>query len=220
MTVISKKLSILVVDDDPWTTRALTQVLSDEPRFSLLPAVHSGEEAIEIFSRERPDVVLMDINMPGGMSGVDATLRIRHIDPQATILILSTVSPGPGIARALDAGAVAVLNKTASEATLREMILTASAGEDPGLLRNLAQDILVSGDQIPQAPVVAPHLTQSERDVLDLICQGKGYEAIADSLKISAWTVKTHTRNLREKLQADNLAQLVVRALQFRFISA
>ncbi len=213
------EVRVLIVDDDPWTTKALSHALSTEPRIQVLEPLHSGEEAFVAYAKLRPDVVLMDINMPGGMSGVEATLMIRQIDPAARILILTTVSPGPGIARALEAGAMAALTKSTSEATIRESILRAVEDDDPRLLKNLAQDILICGDRLPQASAAVPKLTAVEKQVLDAICEGYGYDEIAAQMQISAWTVKTHSKNLRQKLHADNLAQLVVRALQYRFIS-
>lgn len=214
------RLSVLIVDDDRWTTRALSYALITEVDFNVLPPVHSGEEAIESYQQHRPNVVLMDVNMPDGMSGVDATRAIRKIDSSATILILSTVSPGPGLARALEAGAMAAVNKSCSESTLRNTVRRAARGEDPSMLKFLARDILIVGDPLPEAPLVSPELTEREHEVLTLICRGCGYEEIAETQGVAVWTVKTQTKRLREKLQAENLGQLIVRALQYRFYSA
>lgn len=214
-----ERISVLIVDDDRWTTRAISYALVAEPDLALLPAAHSGHHAVELYRRFRPDVVLMDIHMPPGMSGIDATQAIKTLDPDAVVVVLSTISPGPGIARALEAGAVAAVNKTASEATLRVTVRRAARGEDPAMLRFLARDIMVSGESLPGVPGPSPQLSDRELDVLTLICRGRGYEEIAQIHDISVWTVKTHTRRLREKLHAENLAQLVVRSLQYRFYS-
>ncbi|OAV62943.1 response regulator transcription factor [Enteractinococcus helveticum] len=216
-TDIDRQLSVLIVDDDHWTTRAISYALVTEPDITLLPPVHSGDNAIDSYRKHQPDVVLMDINMPDGMNGIDATRQIRRMDSEATVVILSTVSPGPGLARALEAGAVAVINKTASESTLRATVRGAARGDDPSMLKFLARDILISGDTLPETPLVTPELTHRELEVLMLICRGQSYEEIAKAQGVSAWTVKTQTKKLREKLQAENLAQLVVRALQYRF---
>lgn len=218
-TPVVDRMSVLIVDDDHWTTRALSYALITDPDINVLPPVHSGEEAIESYKRYRPKVVLMDVNMPDGMSGIDATLTIRKYDPEAAVVILSTVSPGPGLARALDAGAIAVVNKTCSESTLRETVRGAARGVDPSMLKYLARDILIAGDALPEAPPVIPEITERELEVLTLICQGCGYEEIAESQGVSVWTAKTQAKHLRQKLQAENLAQLIVRALQYRFYS-
>ena len=213
------RTSVLVVDDDSWTTRAVGAALTDAGSFRVLDPVHSGEEAIAAFAAQRPDLVLMDVNMPPGMNGVDATAAIMDLDPDARIVLLTTVSPGPGIARGLEAGAHAVLNKTAGERELVSIVRAASAGESPELLRGLAENIVISGDHLPDAPEAAPQLTAREMELLTLLCQGHGYEEIAAAQSVAMSTVKSHARNLRIKLGARNLAQLVVRALQFKFFS-
>ena len=213
------RTSVLVVDDDSWTTRAVGAALTDAGSFRVLDPVHSGEEAIAAFAAQRPDLVLMDVNMPPGLSGVDATAAIIDLDPDALIVLLTTVSPGPGIARGLEAGAHAVLNKTAGERELVSIVRAASAGESPELLRGLAENIVISGDNLPDAPEAAPQLTAREMELLTLLCQGHGYEEIAAAQSVAMSTVKSHARNLRIKLGARNLAQLVVRALQFKFFS-
>lgn len=219
MSTEHSSISVLVVDDDRWTTRAIAHALSADPDLEPLRPVHGGAEAVEAYREHRPDVVLMDLNMPPGMGGVEATAAIRLLDPAARIVVLTTVAPGPGIARALEAGAVAALNKTAPETVLREAVRTAAAGEDPALLKHLAIDIAVSGDALPEAPLAAPRLTPAEYRTLMFVCRGWGYPEIAAELHISEWTAKSHVRKLREKLAAENLAQLVVRALQFNFFS-
>lgn len=211
--------TVLVVDDDSWTTRAVTAALRDADEFDVLDPVNSGEEAVEIFVAARPDLVLMDVNMPPGLSGVDATAAIMDHDPSARVVLLTTVAPGPGIARGLEAGALAVINKSAGERELVSVVRAASAGESPELVKGLAEDIVISGDPLPDAPETAPQLTERELDLLVLLCQGHGYDEIAATLVVTVNTLKTHTQNLRTKLQAKNLAQLVVRALQFKFYS-
>lgn len=209
--------SVLVVDDDSWATRAVTAVLRDDGGFRVLDPAHSGEEAVESYIADRPDLVLMDVNMPPGMSGVDATAAIIEHDPDARVVLLTTVSPGPGIARGLEAGALAVVNKTAGERELVSVVRAASAGESPELLRGLAEDIVISGDHLPEAPISAPQLTDRELELLSLLCRGYGYEEIAEAQFVTMNTMKSHAQNLRIKLGAKNLAQVVIRALQFKF---
>lgn len=212
--------TVLIVDDDRWTTRAISQALCRDPDISVLDPVHDGHDAVRVFTEQKPDLVLMDLNMPPGISGVESTALIRAIDRTAKIVLLTTVAPGPGVARALDAGAMAVLNKTVSDSTLRRTVKSVIRGDSPELLAGLVSDIFICGDPLPQAPVPSPRLTDAEHAILELICMGHGYAKIAEIQFISEWTVKTHVKRLREKLCADNLAQLVVRALQFRFVCA
>ncbi|GAA1813492.1 response regulator transcription factor [Brevibacterium celere] len=211
--------SVLIVDDDRWTTRAIAAALSDDGTLTVLDPRHSGEDAVEAFIRFRPDLVLMDVNMPPGMSGVDATAQIIDVEPSARIVLLTTVSPGPGIARALEAGALAAVNKTASDAELVGVVKAALGGDSPALLRSLAADIVLSGDPLPEAPEAAPVLTDKELILLRQLCAGMDYGEIAEAQFVSLHTVKSHARNLRIKLGAKNLAQVVVRAIQFKFYS-
>ena len=212
--------TVLIVDDDRWVARSLASVIATTPGMRLLGAVHSGEEAVAAYRQERPDVVLMDVNMGSGMTGVDATAEIVRADPEARIVVLTTIAPGPGLTRALDAGAVAALNKSASEVTLIETVRGAARGEDPSMLKNLVGDVLVSGEAHPEMPDAAPQLTAAERETLWLICDGHGYAEIAARRGVEVSTVKAQAKQLREKLGAQNLAQLVVRAIQYSYISA
>lgn len=219
MSARTETPTVLVVDDDSWTTRAVTAVLRDAGDLEVLDPVHCGEDAVDVFAAQRPDLVLMDVNMPPGMSGVDATKAIMSIDPEARVLLLTTVSPGPGIARGLEVGALAVVNKTASDMELISVVRTALEGDSPRLLKSLAEDIVISGERIPDAPLSAPQLTDRQLHLLAQLCSGADYEEIAAAESLTVHTVKSHARNLRIKLQAKNHAQLVVRALQFKFYS-
>ncbi len=210
---------MLIVDDDRWTTRAVAAALRESGSFDVLDPQHSGEAGVEAFARLRPSLVLMDVNMPPGMSGVDATKEIIALEPNATIVLLTTVSPGPGLARALEAGAMAAVNKSASDAELLRVAEAALDGDSPVLLRSLAEDILISGDTVPDVPSQAPALTEMEHTVLIEVCEGRDYSEIAERHFITMHTVKSHARNLRIKLGAKNLAQVVVRAIQYKFYS-
>lgn len=215
----SSHLSVLVVDDDHWSTRAISAVLGAQPSLHVLPAEHDGEAAVAAYRTHRPDVVLMDVNMPPGMSGVDATAQIVAGDPDARIVLLTTVSPGPGIARALDAGALAAVNKSAPDDVLVQTVLRAARGESLTPMRQLAEDIALSGDVLPEAPALAPELTERELATLRLICEGLEYDEIAAHLMVSTNTVKSHAGRLRDKLGAHSHAQLMVQAMKYRFVS-
>ncbi|GAA1931080.1 response regulator transcription factor [Brevibacterium antiquum] len=212
-----ERIVVLIVDDDSWTTRAVAAALFDDGGFSVLEPQHSGEDAVEAFDRHRPDLVLLDVNMHPGMSGVDAAREIMCLDPEATIVVLTTVSPGPGITRALEAGAIAAVNKSATDAELVRVARAAVAGESPALLRSLAEDIMISGDIAADGSSAVPALTPSEKLLLRQICEGMDYSEIAEQQVVSVYTVKSHARNLRIKLDAKNLAQVVIRAIQYKF---
>lgn len=210
-------ISVLIVDDDPWVTRALDLALSSTG-FRVSGIAHQSVEAVTAYAANPADVVLMDINMPPGPNGIEAIAAIMRRDPRARILALTTIAPGPGLARALEAGALAALQKTASEHTLAGAIRLAAGDEDPVLLRGLLSDMLASGGLPPYIGPSPPQLSPSETEILLRICEGKSYEDIAEQLHISSWTAKAHAKQLRQKLDAGNLAQLVLRAVQLSYI--
>jgi DNA-binding NarL/FixJ family response regulator len=215
----SKQVSVLIVDDDRWTTRALTTVLGEQEGFFVYPAVHSGEAAVQAYREHRPDVVLMDVNMYPGMNGIEATRQIIALDSAAHIVILTTTAPGPGLARALQEGALGAVDKTVDEEELFAIVRLAAGGEDPRLLKNLTADVVISGDVLPEAPARFPPLTPTEMSILKEICRGCSYAEIADAMFVSETTVKSHASHLRAKLRANSLSQLVVRAMQYRLVS-
>jgi DNA-binding NarL/FixJ family response regulator len=210
--------SVLIVDDDRWVRRAVCGTLAEDPSLEVLEPVGTGEDAVDAFSTNPiPDLVLMDINLGPRMSGVDATARIMLTHPTAKILLLTTVAPGPGIARALDAGALAAVSKSAPEEIVLDAIHKILEGDTDTLHGALASDIVIS-DGIPPTPKkTAPDLTPRELEVLKYICAGYTYDSIACKMILDLSTVKTHAAHLRKKLGARTSAQLIVRALQYKF---
>lgn len=212
-------ITILIVDDDPWVTRGLAAILAVTPGMRVLGVAHSGEEAVASFRAERADIVLMDLNMGPGLTGVDATTAIIKEFPDARVLVLTTTAPGPGLVRALHVGALAALNKTASQATLVDTIRAAVLDDDPVLLRGLASDIMAGDVDAVGIREDPPKLTPAELRALRLICEGKRYSEIAAELHVTPATVETHAKRLRQKLKAGSLAQLIVRAIEYRFVN-
>lgn len=208
------------MDDDDWVTRAIAGTLaaSAPGLWDVVGAVHSGEEAVAAFGAERPDVVLMDVNMPG-IGGVEATRRIMASWPDARVVILTTIAPGPGLAHALEAGALAAVSKSAQPQRLLEVLDLARTGEKPQLLRGLLDDVWTSGLDMPDADAVAPSLTSSELRILRSLCQGQSIAEVAEQLHISALTVQTHVKSLRTKFGVKTLPQMLIRAMQYRFVT-
>ena len=211
-------IGLVIVDDDPLVRAGLGLLLGGASDVQVVGEAADGDEAPAAVVEHEPDVVLMDINMPPGPNGIEAIAAIMRRDPRARILALTTIAPGPGLARALEAGALAALQKTASEHTLAGAIRLAAGDEDPVLLRGLLSDMLASGGLPPYIGPSPPQLSPSETEILLRICEGKSYEDIAEQLHISSWTAKAHAKQLRQKLDAGNLAQLVLRAVQLSYI--
>ena len=209
---------MLIVDDDVWTVRAVTAALEDDPAITVLAAAATGEAGVAAFLADPADVVLMDINLGGGMSGVEATSAICKARPDARVVILSTIAPGPGLARAIEVGAVAVVHKSGDDCELIEAVHRAASEESPPLVRNLAAEIAASDPNHPQRHLPTVRLTARELETLRAICDGLDYESIAKAQSVAVTTVKAHTRSLREKLDASSLAQLVVRAIHLKYL--
>lgn len=211
-------LTVLLADDDHWVTAGLEAALNAAPDIQVQDVVHTGAEAVAAYRAKSVDVVLMDINMGPGITGVDATATIVREDPRACVLILTTTAPGPGLARALQAGARAALNKTASRTTLLAMIRAAARGDSPKLLQGLASDLIAGGEMAADSSGPLPELTPAEARTLLMICEGRSYAEIATQLYVTEATILTHAKRLRQKLHARSLAQLVIRAIEYRFI--
>lgn len=210
---------VLVVDQDPWAARAIQSALQQERQLSLAETALSGAAAVASYRKNRPDLVLMELSFKEGISGIEAAAAIRSIDATARIVVLTSVSPGPGTARALEAGVLCVLHKSVSPVLLRAVISQAAAGVTPAHLKRLSHEIITIGDSSSAGALMIPHLTPTEYEILRLICEGKGYNEIADARSITLWTAKSHVKRLREKLSADGLAQLIVRGYEFQYFS-
>lgn len=214
-----KPVTVLIIDDDRWVTRGLSAVLSGEIDIEVLATATSGEEGLGHYRRMPADVVLMDINMGPSMSGIDATKELLEIDAEARVLILTTMSPGPGLGRALEAGALAAIDKNASAAVLIASIRAAASGDTAFLMRGLGTNVWLSGSSEVDPYSVSPVLTRAEKKVLVLLCQGLDYSEIAAELTVALSTVETHAKHLRHKFGVKNVAQLVVKSIQLRYIA-
>lgn len=210
---------VAIVDDDAWAVRGIAAALEEASGFDVVAEEYSGSNAVKAVIACRPDVVLMDLNMPGETNGIEATAQIRQLCPTARVIVLTTLSPGPGLARALEAGAIGVVTKSDPPDVLVAAIRQVMEDDEPSALKSLAETIFISGDPMPDSPAVPPRLTPAEQSVLEYIARGMSYADIAEELTISSATVRTHAQRLREKLDAHSLSQLVYRGLQMRFIS-
>jgi DNA-binding NarL/FixJ family response regulator len=197
-------IRIMTVDDHPLMRQGIAALLGAERDMDLVAEASDGEEAIAQFRLHRPDVTLMDLQMPN-MNGTEAISRIRSEFPDARILVLSTYSGDVQVLRAIKAGARGYLLKGNVRTELLEAIRTIHAGRKripPEIAAELAEH--AADDQ----------LSSREIDVLRLIGAGNANKQIADKLSIGESTVKNHISNILSKLAANDRAHAVAIALQ------
>ena len=205
-------LRVLVADDHPFFRDGLRSLLTSSPDTELVGEASSGEEAISLATELQPDVVLMDIQMPG-ISGIEATRKIVQECPRVRILVVTMFEDDGTVFRAMRAGARGYLLKGANYAEMLRAIKAVGNGEaifSPGIairLTNFFADIRPAS-----SPQVFPELSDREREVLDLIAQGHKNSEIAKRLYLSPKTVRNHVSNILSKLQVADRTQAIIRA--------
>ena len=200
----NKPIRILIVDDHPLLRAGIVAVLANEPGMTVVAEATNGQEAIEQFRVHRPDVTLMDLQMPH-VNGVEAILAIRGEFSDARIIVLTTYTGDAQVQRALKAGAFGYLLKRALRKELVETIRTVHRGA-----KRIPPEIAVE---------VAEHsaddaLTPREIEVLREVAAGNSNKIIADRLRISEDTVKAHLKNILSKLRANDRTHAVTISLK------
>jgi two-component system NarL family response regulator len=192
-------VKVLVVDDHSLLRTGVANIINQEPDLEVVAEAANGRDAIDAFLVHRPDIVLMDLRMPG-MEGVEAITRIRALDPHARVVVLTTYDADEDIARALQAGAKAYILKDIAAAALVACIRDVLAGKTylaPAAAAKLAER------------VTQVQLTPRELSTLRLMANGSSNKEIAVALKISERTVKSHLAHLFEKLQVTSRTEAV-----------
>jgi DNA-binding NarL/FixJ family response regulator len=201
---VEKKIRIMVVDDHFVVRMGLKGSINLEEDMAVTTEASTGEQAVTLYQQERPDVVLMDLKLPG-LSGAEATKTICQEFPGASIIMLSTHDGEEDIYRSLQAGARAYLLKTAARNELIDTIRSVHAGDrciSPAVGTRLAERMM------------HPELTSREIDVLKLIVKGRSNKEIASDLSIAEVTVKLHVGHILAKLKVNDRTQATTTALQ------
>jgi DNA-binding NarL/FixJ family response regulator len=200
-------VGVLIVDDHPVVRTGIRGMLEVRMAFEVVGEATNGEEAVDLAVRLEPDVVLMDLRMPG-TDGVAATARLRKTRPQARVLVLTTSDSGADILRAVEAGATGYVLKDAPREEIYGAIRAAAEGK-PLLAPDVAAHI-VERVRWPSEE----GLSGREVEVLEVVARGKGNKEIARTLWISEATVKSHLLHVYEKLGAADRASAVAVAMQ------
>jgi DNA-binding NarL/FixJ family response regulator len=203
-------IRLLVVDDHPIVRQGLVAVLSDEEDLEVVGEAGSGREAIGLVSRLRPDVVLLDLEMPD-LDGVEAIPQLLAAVPSVGVLVFTAYDTDERVLGAIRAGARGYLLKGASAEDIARGIRTVAAGGS-SLEPRVASKVLAS--MSVGARPTASALSAREREVLRLVADGLPTKQIANALSISERTVKFHVNSIFHKLGAENRAQAVALAAQ------
>jgi DNA-binding NarL/FixJ family response regulator len=217
---------VLLADDDALIRAGLAVVLGTAPDLEVVAEAADGIEAIDLCVRHTPDVVLMDVRMPG-IDGIEATRRLVTSRPDVKILILTTFHDDEYVYGALRAGASGFLLKRASPERLLDAVRTVAAGEallDPSVTQRLIHRFLATGGSTVPEPSAETRrqldrLTERERQVLLLVAQGRSNAEIADLLVIAESTAKTHVKRVLAKIDVHDRAQAVVFAYRSGLIT-
>jgi DNA-binding NarL/FixJ family response regulator len=202
----------LIADDHPHFRDGLRALLLSAPDVEVVGEARDGEEAIRLAARLQPDVILMDLNMPG-TGGIEATRRILHTSPHISVLVVSMYEDDASVFAALKAGARGYLLKGALKAEILRAIRAVTSGEaifGPAVARRLMQYFSAPRPNVPREAF--PELTDRERQILELIARHETNPEIARRLHLSQKTVRNHVSNIFTKLQVSDRAQAIVRA--------
>ena len=208
------EIRLLIADDHSVVRQGLRMFLALDPDFQIVGEASTGEEAIQLARELPPQVVLMDLLMPG-MGGVAATGTIRSEMPDVEVIALTSVLEDTAVTGAIRAGAIGYLLKNTEADELRQAVKSAAAGQvhlSPEAAARLVREV-----RIPGSPEV---LTERETAVLRLIAKGQANKQVARELHIGEQTVKTHVSNILGKLQLQSRTQAALYAVDRGLVSA
>lgn len=208
----SERIRVLIADDHPLFRDGMHGLLDSVPETEVVGEAASGEEAIASAENLQPDVILMDIKMPG-INGLQAMREILHTSPHIRILIVSMLEDDDSVFAAMRAGASGYVPKGANQDEMLRAIRAVANGEaifGPGIAQRLIG--FFSARRPSVAPRIFPELTDREAEILKLIAQGRTNQEIAEQLVLSLKTVRNHVSNIFSKLQVADRAQAIIRA--------
>lgn len=213
------KVRILVADDHGIVRQGLSYVLERNDDMEVVGQASTGREAVKLVGELSPDVVVMDIGMPE-LNGIDATIQILRQRPETAVVILSMHADEGYLVRALNAGVKGYLLKGSADADMANAVRSAVQGKcffSPSIAQMLAEDYT---RQIQQKRLQDSYdlLTDREKEILQLLAEGKSNKEVAATLELSPYTVETHRTHIMQKLNLHNTAEIVLYAVRKKII--
>lgn len=209
---MKKIITVSIVDDEPDLREHIAGYLAAAGSVRCKSAYASAEEALQHLPQDKPDVVLMDINL-GGMDGIECVRQLTVLMPNAQVLMLTVFEDTDKIFRALQAGASGYLLKRMSPKKLLEAIEEVRDGGSP-MSASIARKVVQSFKAVPPRGDEAVDLSQRERDVLNGLAEGLAYKQIADQLGVSIHTVRNYIRRIYEKLHVQTRTEAVAKFMR------
>ena len=215
-----RKIRIVLADDHKLMRSGLRVLLEQQPDFTVVGEASDGRDAVALVASLRPDVLVMDIGMPS-LNGIEAAAQITQSHPEAAIVMLSMHSDESYVLRALKAGAKGYLLKDSAEADLIRAVHAVADGKSffsPAVSKVLLDDYV---RKLQRSGTEDPYdlLTPREREVLQLVAEGKSNKEVAQLLNLSVYTIETHRSNIMEKLNLHGVPELILYAVRKGIIS-
>jgi DNA-binding NarL/FixJ family response regulator len=204
-------IAVTIVEDSDQVRQTLARLINRSEGFRCVSHYGSAEAALEGLPKDHPDVVLMDINLPG-MNGVECVRHLKRATPEVQVLMLTVYEDTENIFNALLAGATGYLLKRTSREELLTAIRDVHRGGSP-MTTHIARKVVQSLQRVGASPKPAENLSPREQEVLDFLARGFLYKEIADNLGISYETVHTYIRRIYEKLQVRTRTEAVAKFL-------
>jgi two-component system response regulator NreC len=215
-TTVPTKIKVILVDDHTVVRQGFRRILEENESLEVIAEGGSGDDAIRLAVEENPHVAIVDLAMPGGLSGIEATRRITEKAPQVRVIILSMHNDEAYVAEAFEVGAKGYLLKDCTDSELVQAVFAVHEGKSflsPGLTAAVLSGYLENASsRRDQDPLRS--LTDREREILCLVAVGKTSKEISQLLSLSQNTVETHRARCMTKLGVHNTAELVLYAIR------